>query len=36
MTSKEIDGFPNYSIFEDGRVFTKKRNRFLKKGRDGS
>jgi len=30
MTSKEIDGFPNYLIFEDGRVFSKKSNKFLK------
>jgi len=30
MTSKEVDGFPNYLIFEDARVFSKKRNRFLK------
>ena len=26
----EINGFPNYLIYEDGRVFSKKTNRFLK------
>jgi len=26
----EINGFPNYLIYEDGRVFSKKNNRFLK------
>jgi len=26
----EVQGFPNYLIYQDGRVFSKKRNRFLK------
>tara|TARA_R110000796_G_C14288431_1_gene403632 strand:+ start:58 stop:558 length:501 start_codon:yes stop_codon:yes gene_type:complete len=26
----EIQGYPNYLIYEDGRVFTKKYNKFLK------
>jgi len=26
----EIEGYENYLIFEDGRVFSKKRNKFLK------
>ena len=36
MISKQIDGFPNYLIFEDGRVFSKKRNRFLKPRDNGN
>ena len=33
----EINGYENYLIYEDGRVFGKKRNKFLKPGinRDG-
>ena len=30
----EIEGYENYLIYEDGRVFSKKRNRFLKPGLD--
>ena len=26
----EIQGFPNYLIYPDGRVFSKKRNKYLK------
>ena len=26
----EIEGYPNYLIYEDGKVFSKKRNKFLK------
>ena len=36
MTSKEIEGYPNYLIFQDGRVWSKKTNRFLKQGGDGN
>ena len=32
MISKEIEWNDNYLIFEDGRVFSKKRNKFLKPG----
>ena len=28
--SVEIDDFPNYRIFKDGRIYNKKRNKFLK------
>ena len=28
----EIDNFPDYLIFSDGKVFSKKRNKFLKEG----
>ena len=31
----EIIGFENYLIYNDGRVFGKKRNRFLKPGNNG-
>lgn len=31
----EIEGFPNYLIYPDGRVFGKKRKRFLKSRYDG-
>jgi hypothetical protein len=33
----EIQGFPDYLIYEDGRVFSKKSNIFMKqsKNRDG-
>tara|TARA_R110000824_G_C14750119_1_gene628474 strand:- start:33 stop:482 length:450 start_codon:yes stop_codon:yes gene_type:complete len=31
----EIQGYPNYLIYPDGRVFTKKRNKFLKPGGNG-
>jgi len=31
----EVKDFPNYLIYEDGRVFSKKRNRFLKPRDDG-
>ena len=30
----EIQGYPNYLIYNDGRVFSKKRNIFLKPGKD--
>ena len=26
----EINNYPNYLIYEDGKVFSKKRNKFLK------
>jgi hypothetical protein len=33
----EVEGFPNYLIYKDGRVFSNKRNKFLKSNinRDG-
>ena len=31
----EINNFPNYLIYKDGRVFSKKRDRFLKGGFNG-
>ena len=30
----EIEGYENYLIYNDGRVFNKKRKRFLKKSKD--
>ncbi len=30
MTNKEIEGFENYIIYDDGRVYSKKSNKFLK------
>lgn len=30
MRSKDIKGFPNYEIYEDGTVYSKKNKRFLK------
>jgi hypothetical protein len=30
----EIEGYPNYLIYEDGRVYSKKRNKFLKPSKD--
>jgi hypothetical protein len=36
MKSKEIVGFENYIIYEDGRVFSKKSNKFLKPRKRGS
>ncbi len=30
MTNKEIEGFENYLIYDDGRIWSKKSNKFLK------
>jgi len=34
VNKMEIDGYNNYLIYEDGRVFSKKRNKFLKASPD--
>jgi len=30
MTNKEVEGFPNYLIYDDGRVWSKRSNKFMK------
>jgi len=30
MNYKEVEGFPNYIIFKTGKIWSKKRNRFMK------